>query len=55
MLMSRANNDSGIDINNGQRYRQLYQISSALRDIDTESQFEYDLTEEEEHIDFVAM
>ena len=31
------------------RYRKLYQISIATRDINSESQFEYDLTEEDKN------
>ena len=40
-------NDSVNDIDSGECYRQLYQISIATKDINSESEFEYDSTEED--------
>ena len=46
-LMSPLNNDSVINIDSGERYLQLCQISIGTRDINSEREFEYDLTEED--------
>ena len=40
-------NDSVNDIDSGECYRLLYQISIATKDINSESEFEYDSTEED--------